>query len=78
MPPGHWPGRSTRKRAARPSAATLAARIARHGHTTIHLPGGWHGEHDWINLFRSARRPSLTSPPGHHGTPPRSLAAGPE
>ena len=31
----------------------VAARIARHGrgHLTLHLPAGWHREHEWMNLF---------------------------
>ena len=65
---------------ARARAATIrrdliavAARIARHGrgHITLHLPEGWHREHEWLNLFdsrlRPARRRGLTSPdPGQH------------
>jgi hypothetical protein len=46
----------------------VAARIARHGrgHLTLHLPGGWHREDDWLALFRgrlrAARPGCLTSP----------------
>ena len=46
----------------------VAARIARHGrgHLTVHLPEGWHREHEWMNLFeaacRAARHRGLTSP----------------
>jgi len=31
----------------------VAARTARHGHghLTVHLPEGWHREHEWTNLF---------------------------
>ena len=31
----------------------VAARTARHGrgHLTLHLPEGWHREHEWTNLF---------------------------
>ena len=38
---------------------SLAARIARHGrgHITIHLPEGWHRQHDWLNLFAAACGP---------------------
>jgi DDE family transposase len=40
----------------------VAARTARHGrgHITVHLPEGWHHEHDWMNLFQAA-----TGPPVH-------------
>ena len=46
----------------------VAARTARHGrgHLTVHLPEGWHREHEWMNLFdcglRTARSNGLTSP----------------
>ena len=46
----------------------VAARTARHGrgHLTLHLPEGWHREHEWLNLLgrglRPARRSGLTSP----------------
>ena len=31
----------------------VAARTARHGrgHITLHLPEGWHREHEWLNLL---------------------------
>ena len=37
----------------------VAARIARHGHghITLHLPGGWHRETEWMNLFETACGP---------------------
>jgi hypothetical protein len=37
----------------------IAARTARHGrgHITIHLPGNWHHEHHWMNLFEAACGP---------------------
>jgi hypothetical protein len=37
----------------------IAARIARHGRgqITVHLPEGWHREHDWMNLFDAACGP---------------------
>ena len=37
----------------------VAARTARHGrgHITIHLPEGWHREHEWMNLFEAACGP---------------------
>jgi hypothetical protein len=37
----------------------VAARTARHGrgHITLHLPEGWHREHEWLNLFGAACGP---------------------
>jgi len=37
----------------------VAARTARHGrgHLTLHLPEGWHREHEWQNLFAAACGP---------------------
>jgi hypothetical protein len=37
----------------------VAARTARHGrgHLTLHLPEGWHREHEWLNLFGAACGP---------------------
>ncbi len=37
----------------------VAARIARHGRgeITLHLPEGWHREHQWLNLFEAACGP---------------------
>jgi Transposase DDE domain group 1 len=37
----------------------VAARTARHGrgHITLHLPEGWHREHEWMNLFEVACGP---------------------
>jgi len=37
----------------------VAARTARHGrgHLTVHLPGGWHREHEWMNLLEAACGP---------------------
>ena len=37
----------------------VAARIARHGrgHLTLHLPEGWHREHEWLNLLAAANGP---------------------
>jgi hypothetical protein len=37
----------------------VAARTARHGHghITLHLPEGWHREHEWIALFTAACGP---------------------
>ena len=49
----------------------VAARTARHGrgHITVHLPDGWHREHEWVNLFEAAcgarqqQRPDQTRSP---------------
>ena len=37
----------------------VAARTARHGrgHFTLHLPAGWHREHEWLNLLHAACGP---------------------
>jgi hypothetical protein len=37
----------------------VAARTARHGrgHLTLHLPEGWHREHEWNSLFEAANGP---------------------
>jgi hypothetical protein len=37
----------------------VAARIARHGRgkLTVHLPEGWHREHEWLNLLAAACGP---------------------
>ena len=37
----------------------VAARTARHGrgHLTLHLPGGWHREIEWMNIFEAACGP---------------------
>ena len=37
----------------------VAARIARHGrgHLTLHLPQGWHREHEWLNLLHAGCGP---------------------
>jgi hypothetical protein len=37
----------------------VAARTARHGrgHLTLHLPAGWHHEHEWMILFTAACGP---------------------
>ena len=51
---------------ARARAATIrrdliavAARTARHGrgHLTLHLPAGWHREHEWLTLLTAANGP---------------------
>jgi hypothetical protein len=37
----------------------VAARTARHGrgHLTVHLPDGWHREHEWMTLLHAATGP---------------------
>ena len=37
----------------------VAARIARHGrgHITMHLPDGWHRQHEWMNLYQTTCGP---------------------
>jgi hypothetical protein len=37
----------------------VAARTARHGrgHLTLHLPAGWHRDHEWMTLFTAACGP---------------------
>jgi hypothetical protein len=37
----------------------VAARLARHGrgHITLHLPEGWHREHEWMNLIAASCGP---------------------
>jgi hypothetical protein len=37
----------------------IAARTARHGrgHITVHLPEGWHRQHEWLNLPEAATGP---------------------
>jgi hypothetical protein len=59
----------------------VAARIARHGrgHLALHLPGGWHHQTGWMNLFDAACGPP---PPGQpdqpgHPTPVTAPANGP-
>ncbi len=41
----------------------VAARIARHGrgHLTLHLPAGWHREHEWMTLFHAGCGPPARS-----------------
>ena len=41
----------------------VAARTARRGrgHLTLHLPEGWHREHEWMNLFEAACGPPATA-----------------
>jgi hypothetical protein len=37
----------------------VAARTARHGrgHLTLHLPQGWHREHEWLSLLNACGPP---------------------
>jgi hypothetical protein len=54
----------------------VAARTARHGrgHLTVHLPGGWYREHEWMNLFKPpADRPQQR--PDQPGTGHRTRTA---
>jgi Transposase DDE domain group 1 len=39
---------------------SVAARIARHGrgHVTLHLPEGWHREHEWLTLLQACGPPA--------------------
>jgi hypothetical protein len=41
----------------------VAARTARHGrgHLTLHLPEGWHREHEWLSLLAAACGPPATA-----------------
>ena len=41
----------------------VAARTARHGRDrlTLHLPEGWHRQHEWRNLFEAACGPPATA-----------------
>jgi len=41
----------------------VAARTARHGrgHITLHLPEGWHREHEWQAMFTAACGPPATA-----------------
>ena len=61
-PPAPWPAAAyARARGAtiRRDLIAVAARTARHGrgHLTLHLPEGWHREHEWMNLFEAACGP---------------------
>jgi len=49
----------TPKPAAPPSAATSSASPLhpRRGSITLHLPEGWHREHEWLDLFEAATGP---------------------
>ena len=41
----------------------VACRTARHGrgHLTVHLPEGWHREHQWASLFEAACGPPIAA-----------------
>ena len=41
----------------------VAARTARRGRgrLTVHLPEGWHREHEWMTLFEAATGPPATT-----------------
>jgi hypothetical protein len=38
----------------------IAGRTARHGrgHLTLHLPAGWHREHEWLTLHAACGPPA--------------------
>jgi len=38
-----------------------ASRRAGRGHITLHLPAGWHHEHDWLNLLTAACGPPVAA-----------------
>ena len=42
---------------------TVAARTARHGrgHLTLHLPEGWHREHEGLNLLAACGPPAAAA-----------------
>jgi hypothetical protein len=42
----------------------VAARTVRHGrgHLTLHLPEGWHREHEWVNLLAATCGPPAAAP----------------
>jgi hypothetical protein len=44
----------------------VAARTARHGrgHLTLHLPAGWHREHQWMTLLTASSRSPHPNPAG--------------
>jgi hypothetical protein len=41
----------------------VAARTARHGrgHLTLHLPGHWHREQEWLNLWHACGPPLIAA-----------------
>jgi hypothetical protein len=53
------PFAKARAAAIRRDLISVAARAARHGrgHLTLHLPAGWHREHEWLNLLAAACGP---------------------
>jgi hypothetical protein len=42
---------------------SVAARIARHGRgrVALHLPEGWHREHEWLSLLQACGPPAHTA-----------------
>ena len=61
-PPAPWlslPFAKARAATIRRDLIAVAARTARHGrgHLTLHLPDGWHREHEWLNLLAAACGP---------------------
>ena len=58
----------------------VAARTARsgRGHITLHLPEGWHREHQWLTLFAACGPPAAAAyQPGPGYRIPRPSAATP-
>jgi hypothetical protein len=53
------PFAKARAAAIRRDLIAVVGRTARHGrdHITLHLPEGWHREHEWLNLFAAACGP---------------------
>jgi hypothetical protein len=57
----------------------VAARTARygHGHLTLHLPEGWHREHEWLKPARHGLRPDQPRPGPHPTRPPTATRTRP-
>lgn len=57
------PFAKARAAAIRRDPISLAARTARHGrgHLTLHLPGGWDREQEWMTLFTAACGPPVAA-----------------
>jgi hypothetical protein len=53
------PAAKARAATIRRDLIAVAARPARHGrgHLTLHLPEGWHREHQWLNLLAAGCGP---------------------
>jgi hypothetical protein len=61
--PGQPHLRQARGATVRRDLIAVAARTARHGHghLTVHLPAGWHREHEWASLFHAVTGPPATA-----------------